>query len=189
MKFWRSSRFDRAIEVWQRFSRYAVLALTWGFVVLFLTAIINILWIVGRSGGALPIIVLGAVIFAFALLAYYPSRHSVNFAKWKGRRDLKRALKLQALREVDYATAVKSPPGLAEFLLVLLGPRNELGVSMVGCFAEQFALDCHAFGYERACKLYWAETLRSIMPAICTRIRRWGVFAIILEYGRRILGL
>jgi hypothetical protein len=157
----------------------------------FVTALVNIAVLVFKYGGSLPLIVFGTGTFAYTLLAIYPDRHRFGnqYVRWRARRELRYALKVQALIEATPGADSPSPPNFAEFLLVLCGPRNDFGDSMVGCFAEKFTHDCQSYGYRRASNLYWAETLRSLFPAFCAKIRSWGLFAMLLEYGRRLIGL
>jgi hypothetical protein len=70
-----------------------------------------------------------------------------------------------------------SPPGMAEFLLTLFAttPRAE---AAIGDLNERFADECKKLGRQRALRLYWARTLRSLWPLLrraIGKMLKWGV--------------
>jgi hypothetical protein len=70
----------------------------------------------------------------------------------------------------------QNPPGLAEFLLMLFATRRRADY-VVGDLNEVFARECKEFGYDRAVRRYWANTLRSLGPLLVRAIGKalkWG---------------
>jgi len=102
--------------------------------------------------------------------------------------DLREKLDAQRERldELD-DTSDTNPPGLAQFLARLLSPK-EHGETILGDLQEIFQRDCKAFGRRRARLLYWSGTIRSVGPLVFTKLRNWGLFAAVIEYGRRKIG-
>ena len=85
---------------------------------------------------------------------------------------------------VPNAAIVSEPPKLAEFCLTsLLSER--LADALIGDLNERFNRDCQQLGAARACRLYWARTLRSAWPLMrryAARVVKWGF---VLENVRR----
>jgi hypothetical protein len=68
------------------------------------------------------------------------------------------------------------PPKIAEFLLTALA-ANRQAEAMTGDLNERFADECEKFGRQRAVRLYWARTLRSLWPLLKRAIGKalkWG---------------
>jgi len=68
------------------------------------------------------------------------------------------------------------PPKFAEFLLIALSSPSR-GDAMVGDLTEDFTRECKEFGRDRAVRLYWARTLRSLWPLMRHAIGKalkWG---------------
>jgi hypothetical protein len=84
-------------------------------------------------------------------------------------------------------TAPAIPPGLGEALIVLFAPKNRVD-AVVGDLTERFAEESAAKGQGRAKLLFWARVSRSIGPLLWIKIRNAGLFAFILELGRRLIG-
>jgi hypothetical protein len=66
---------------------------------------------------------------------------------------------------------------MAEFLLTLFAttPRAE---AAIGDLNERFADECKKLGRQRALRLYWARTLRSLWPLLrraIGKMLKWGV--------------
>jgi hypothetical protein len=69
-----------------------------------------------------------------------------------------------------------NPPKLAEFLLIALSSPSR-GESMIGDLKERFAREFQELGRDRAVRLYWARTLRSLWPLLRRAIGKalkWG---------------
>ncbi len=76
------------------------------------------------------------------------------------------------------------PPQLADFCLSLClsGAKAE---AVIGDLNEKFHRDCDHFGAERARRMYWGRTLRSLGPLLLrigSRVIRWGL---VIESVRR----
>jgi hypothetical protein len=68
------------------------------------------------------------------------------------------------------------PPGVAEFLLTMLA-TTRYSEAVVGDLNERFAGECKEIGRDRAVRLYWARTLRSLWPLLRRAIGKavkWG---------------
>ena len=68
------------------------------------------------------------------------------------------------------------PPKIAEFLLTALSSPSR-GEAMVGDLNECFAEEREKFGRDRAVRLYWARTVRSLWPLLRRAIGKalkWG---------------
>jgi hypothetical protein len=86
-----------------------------------------------------------------------------------------------------YANASR-PPAFAHFLLrVAIG--SKLTEELLGWIEERYHLDLEKFGPRRANLLFWSQTLRSIGPLMWQKVRNWGIFAALVEYSRRKIGL
>ncbi len=71
---------------------------------------------------------------------------------------------------------IQNPPKIAEFLLTALA-TSRAAEAMVGDLTERFADECEKFGHQRAVRLYWARTLRSLWPLLRRAIGKalkWG---------------
>jgi hypothetical protein len=79
------------------------------------------------------------------------------------------------------------PPRLAEFLLQLFASKRSVDAQL-GDLQEMFAKNCAKFGSVRANRLYWAQVLRAIGPGLWRRIKRLGLIAFLIDYGRSKLG-
>jgi hypothetical protein len=85
------------------------------------------------------------------------------------------------------ARAQRTPPGLAEALVVLFGPKRRVD-AILGDLTERFNEELAQKGLKRARLLFWARVLRSIGPLLWAKIRKFGVFVTIYEIGRRFIG-
>jgi hypothetical protein len=68
------------------------------------------------------------------------------------------------------------PPELAEFLLTALA-TTRAAEAMVGDLNERFTTEREKLGRDRAVRLYWARTLRSLRPLLRRAIGKalqWG---------------
>jgi hypothetical protein len=61
--------------------------------------------------------------------------------------------------------AAFDPPKAAEFLLTLLATTRRAD-AMIGDLNERFTDECQQFGRDRAVRLHWARTLRSLPPLV-----------------------
>jgi hypothetical protein len=102
-----------------------------------------------------------------------------------------------ALRQTDAvlrelaATALHPedvPPVLGEALISLLTPK-QFAQAQLGDMQEMFEGNVRRFGLKRAKRLYWYEVVRSIGPLLFSWMKRIGIIAFLVEYGRRKLGL
>jgi hypothetical protein len=59
----------------------------------------------------------------------------------------------------------------------------------MGDLAETFKENVKDKGERRAKLLYWAAVLRSIGPLLWVKVRKAGLFALLIEIGRRWSGL
>jgi hypothetical protein len=99
-----------------------------------------------------------------------------------------RAVLAGQLRNGAPAQDDHNPPGLAEFLLMLFATRHRADY-VVGDLNETFARECKEFGYNRAVRRYWAETLRSLWPLFVRAIGRALKWGVVIAAVRRIGGL
>jgi predicted DNA-binding protein (UPF0251 family) len=70
----------------------------------------------------------------------------------------------------------QNPPQLAELLLLLFAMTHH-AEAQVGDLNERFTRDCEDIGRDRAVRLYWARTLRSLWPLLVRAIGKalkWG---------------
>lgn len=81
----------------------------------------------------------------------------------------------------------ESPPRFAETLVQLFAPKRTVQ-HLLGDLQEVFEKNCNRFGKARARRLYWAQVLRAIGPGIWRRIKRLGLIAFLIDYGRSKLG-
>jgi hypothetical protein len=81
----------------------------------------------------------------------------------------------------------ESPPQFAETLVQSLAPKRTVQ-HLLGDLQEVFEKNCNRFGEARARRLYWAQVLRAIGPGIWRRIKRLGLIAFLIDYGRSKLG-
>jgi len=65
----------------------------------------------------------------------------------------------------DLALAKHVPPRNVEFLLATLA-MSRCADAMIGDLNERFARECESFGRDRAVRLFWARTLRSVPPLV-----------------------
>jgi hypothetical protein len=75
------------------------------------------------------------------------------------------------------------PPAIAEFSLTILATTRSAD-AMIGDLNERFARECREFGRDRAVRLYWARTLRSLGPLLWRaigKVVRWGVVLAVLR--------
>jgi hypothetical protein len=86
--------------------------------------------------------------------------------------------------DLDFLSA---PPGLAEAVVVLFGPKRRVD-AILGDLTERFNEELAQKGLKRARLLFWARVLRSIGPLLWAKIRKAGVFVTICEIGRRFIG-
>jgi len=73
-------------------------------------------------------------------------------------------------------TTPGNPPNLAEFLFTLFATSSRAEVA-IGDINEHFTRECKEFGRDRAIRLYWARTLRSLWPLLKGAIGKalkWG---------------
>jgi hypothetical protein len=70
----------------------------------------------------------------------------------------------------------RHPPKLAEFLLIAFAATRH-AEAQIGDLNERFADECKKLGRDRAVRLYWARTLRSLWPLLRRAIGKalkWG---------------
>ena len=79
------------------------------------------------------------------------------------------------------------PPALGESLIVLLCPKNRIE-AVLGDLEERFTADEARKGTKRARLLYWMRVLRSVGPLALTKVRKLGLYAMVVEIGRRLIG-
>ena len=87
-------------------------------------------------------------------------------------RDSGPQLKIVLTRKADD----QNPPGLAEFLLMLFATKRRAEY-VTGDLNERFATECEKLGRDRAVRLYWARTLRSLRPLLWRAMGKavkWG---------------
>jgi hypothetical protein len=88
-----------------------------------------------------------------------------------------------AVTMVDQSSR-NGPPKVAEFCLALFLNKTR-GEAMIGDLGERFEQDCQRFGAQRARRLYWSRTLKSLWPLLrrgAARAFKWGV---VVESVRR----
>jgi hypothetical protein len=77
-----------------------------------------------------------------------------------------------------------NPPGLAEWLIILIVPRRRAD-AVLGDLEERFQRDVGIRGLRRAQLRYWAEALRSTGPILWMKAKRLGFLALVAEIWRR----
>jgi hypothetical protein len=82
-------------------------------------------------------------------------------------------------------SAHDSPPKLAEFLLTALA-TTRAAEAMIGDLNERFADECKKFGRDRAVRLYWARTLRSLWPLLRRAIGKALKWGAVIAAARRL---
>jgi hypothetical protein len=78
---------------------------------------------------------------------------------------------------------VTNPPKLPEFLLIAFAPARR-AKHMIGDLNERFADECQKLGRDRAARLYWARTLRSLWPLLKRAIGKavkWGAVLAVVK--------
>ena len=78
------------------------------------------------------------------------------------------------------------PPKLAEFLLTGLA-TSRAAEAMIGDLNERFADECKKLGRDRAARLYWARTLRSLWPLLKRAIGKALKWGAVIDTVRRHL--
>lgn len=81
----------------------------------------------------------------------------------------------------------KGPPWLAETLVQLLAPKKTVQ-HLLGDLQEMYEKNCVRYGKSRAGRLYWAQVLRSIGPGLWCRVKKFGLIAFLVDYGRSKIG-
>jgi hypothetical protein len=87
-----------------------------------------------------------------------------------------RLIGIRKRRSRDPASDKRDPPKMAEFLLTALATTRR-AEAMIGDLNERFTDECKKFGRDRAVRLYWARTLRSLGPLLRRAIGKalkWG---------------
>jgi hypothetical protein len=84
-------------------------------------------------------------------------------------------------------TEQKGPPWLAEALIQLLAPKKTVQ-HLLGDLQEMYKKNFTRFGKSRAGRLYWAQVLRSIGPDLWRRVKKLGLIAFLIDYGRSKFG-
>jgi hypothetical protein len=82
---------------------------------------------------------------------------------------------------------VRMPPAIGEALIVLFCPNNRVDAVM-GDLAERFSEEAEAKGEKRAKLLFWARAVRSVGPLPWVKVRNGGLWAMLFEIGRRLIG-
>lgn len=77
----------------------------------------------------------------------------------------------------------KSPPWLAETLIQLLAPKKTVQ-HLLGDLQEMYEKNFARFDKSRAGRLYWAQVLCSIGPDLWRRVKKLGLIALLIDYGR-----
>lgn len=85
----------------------------------------------------------------------------------------------------------KSPPRLAENLFSAFAPKKSADAQL-GDLQEIFQENVKRFGLERARRMYWIRISREIGPLLFQKlkrlVKRWGIIALLIDYGRTKLG-
>lgn len=89
--------------------------------------------------------------------------------------------------QADIAHEPQVPPGLAEAIVVLFGPKRRVD-AILGDLTERFNEEIVQKGSKRARLLFWARVVRSVGPLFLAKIRKAGLFVVIYEFGRRFIG-
>jgi hypothetical protein len=80
-------------------------------------------------------------------------------------------------------TSVEPPP-LAEFFLGLCARTNS-HKAVLGDLNETFNRNCAQLGRRRACRLYWAKALQSLLPLLWGTVGRLAKWAVIVDAIKR----
>jgi hypothetical protein len=112
----------------------------------------------------------------------------------KGQRELKElAATLEQANEIlsDMTEATDSsppPPVIAEAMISLFTPKH-FADAQLGDMQEIFVANAQRFGLRRAKRLYWYEVARSVGPIFFHWLKRVGFIAVLVDYGRKKMGL
>jgi hypothetical protein len=83
------------------------------------------------------------------------------------------------------------PPQLAESLISLLAPKKSADAQL-GDLQEIFQENVKRFGLERARRMYCIRISREVGPLLLQKLMRWlerfGIIALLIDYGRTKLG-
>jgi hypothetical protein len=86
------------------------------------------------------------------------------------------------------SSQTEKPPKMAEALFAIFSSKKSADAQL-GDLQEMFEKDSDRFGVQRARRFYWIRVFKSIMPALVLKLRKIGVFGIIVDYARTKLGL
>jgi hypothetical protein len=81
-----------------------------------------------------------------------------------------------------------APPAIAEALISMFAPKR-FSDAQLGDMQEIFETNVKRHGSQRARRLYWYEVARSIGPIILHWLKRIGFIAVLVDYGRKKMGL
>jgi hypothetical protein len=77
------------------------------------------------------------------------------------------------------------PPEFAEFLVNILATTRQ-AEAVIGDLNERFTHECKEFGRDRAVRLYWARTLRSLWPLLRRAIGKALKWGAVVAAARRL---
>jgi hypothetical protein len=80
------------------------------------------------------------------------------------------------------------PPAIAQTLIALFA-QERFADAQLGDMQEIFETNVKRHGLQRAKRLYWLEVLRSVGPIFFHWLKRIGFIAVLVDYGRKKMGL
>jgi hypothetical protein len=90
--------------------------------------------------------------------------------------------------QTEAESPITSPPAIAEALISMFSAKR-FSESQLGDMQEIFDNNVKRFGPKRAKRLYWYEVVRSVGPILFHWLKRIGFVAILVDYGRKKMGL
>jgi hypothetical protein len=86
---------------------------------------------------------------------------------------------------------IETPPWLAENLFSAFAPKKSADAQL-GDLQEIFQENVKRFGLERARRMYWIRISREVGPLLFQKlkrlVKRFGIIALLIDYGRTKLG-
>jgi hypothetical protein len=79
------------------------------------------------------------------------------------------------------------PPRFAEAIFAWFAPSKTLHAQL-GDMQELYDSNVARFGRTRADRLYWTQVVRAVGPGLWRLVKRWGVVAFLIDYGRSKIG-
>jgi hypothetical protein len=79
------------------------------------------------------------------------------------------------------------PPEWLEFVVGLVAARRQRN-ELLGCLEERFHENVRLHGYDRALSRYRSEALDTILRLVWPKLKRLGLFGLVVSAVRRLFG-